>query len=111
MAADVDSDGVDKTSLADADAASWAREESVGSDAIVASSCGGACRGDWDWDLRRVGWDVAPREGDDDQSVVWPEGGKRTYRASALQFCAANFEIWQAWHTRVFFQFYVDVGC
>jgi hypothetical protein len=32
------------------DAESWASEESVGSDAIVASSCGGTCGGDWDGD-------------------------------------------------------------
>jgi len=35
-------------------AASWASEESVGSDTIVASSCGGACGGDWDGDAPRT---------------------------------------------------------
>jgi hypothetical protein len=84
---------VDKSSLADAEAASWASEERVGSDAIVASSCGGACGGDWDRDTRRSGWDVAPHKGVDGQSVVRLEGVERTYRTSALQFCAANFEI------------------
>ena len=37
-----------KISLADADAASWASEEGVGSDTIVAASCGRACGGDQD---------------------------------------------------------------
>ena len=32
----------------------------------------------------------------------------RTYRTSALLFCAANFEIWQARYTWVFLQFCVD---
>ena len=31
-----------------------------------------------------------------------------TYRTSALLFCAANFEIWQARYTWVFLQFCVD---
>lgn len=70
------SECVDRTSLADTDAASWASEESVGSDAIVASSCGGACGGDWDRDTRRVCWDVRPHEGVDDQSVLGLEGGE-----------------------------------
>ena len=54
MAADVDSDGAGTRSSADADAASWASEERVGSDAIVASSCGGPCGGDWDGDAQRA---------------------------------------------------------
>jgi hypothetical protein len=33
---------------------------------------------------------------------------RRTYRAPALHFCAANFKIWQARYTRVFFQFCVN---
>ena len=50
----------------------------MGSDAIVASSCGGACGGDWDSDSRRAGWVVAPHEGVDvdDQSVLGLEGGE-----------------------------------
>ena len=67
------------------DAESWASEESVGSDAIVASSCGGTCGGDWDGD--------APGE----EGVSMQD--RRSGLPSTLDFCAANFEIR---HTRVF---------
>jgi hypothetical protein len=39
-AADVESDGANEMKLPDADSASWAREESVGSDAIIAFHLG-----------------------------------------------------------------------
>jgi hypothetical protein len=45
-AADIRSDETNEISLANADSASWASEESVGSDAIVASSFRGDCGGD-----------------------------------------------------------------
>ena len=44
--AEVDSDGTDEMSLADADSASWASEESVGTNAIIASSFREDCGGD-----------------------------------------------------------------
>jgi hypothetical protein len=50
----VDSDSAEMRSLADVDAGSCASEESVGSDAIIASSCGGTCGGDWDGDAPRA---------------------------------------------------------
>jgi len=50
VAADVDSDGAGTRPLLDADAESWASEESVGSDAVVASSCWWGVWGDWDED-------------------------------------------------------------
>jgi hypothetical protein len=81
VAADVDSDGAGTRSLADADDASWASEESVGSDAVVASLCGGACGEDWDGDV----------PGAEGVSMIgkWrQEGGVQ------LDFCAVNFEIW-----------------
>ena len=71
MAADVDSDGAGTRSLADADAASWASEESVGSDAIVASSCGGACGADWDGD--------APRAEGVSRASKWWQDGRSAY--------------------------------
>jgi hypothetical protein len=45
-AAEVESGRADKMSLADTDSASWASEERVGSDAIMASSFRGTCGGD-----------------------------------------------------------------
>ncbi len=54
MAIDVNLDGAGRRLLADADAVSSASKESIGSDAIIMSSCSGACRGDWDGDVPRV---------------------------------------------------------
>ena len=71
MAADVDSDVAGTRSLADADAASWASEESVGSDAIVASLCSGACGGDWDGD--------APRAEGISMAGEWRQDGRSAY--------------------------------
>src|SRR6266436_1416576 len=60
----------------------------------------------------RLRWD-ARGENVDQREVGW--GGETTYRTSALLFCAANLEIWQAGYTWVFFQFCVDgdegLGC
>lgn len=83
-------------------AASCAREESVGSDAIVASSGGGSRAGDC----------AHCRETDRGESVVvfsraGGGDGRRegAYGALALCFGAANFEIGKAWYAWVFLEF------
>ena len=84
VAADVDSDGAGTRPLLDADGESWASEESVGSDAVVASSCGGACGEDWDGD--------AP--GAEGVSLIgkWRQDRRSAAHSdTTLDFCAANF--------------------
>jgi hypothetical protein len=55
-------------------AASWASEESVGSDTIVASSCGGVCGGDWDGDAPRAeGVSMIGKWRQDGQSLFFPD--------------------------------------
>ena len=73
MAADVDSDGAGTRPLLDADAESWASDESVGLDAVVASSCGGVYGGD--------------RDGDAPVSTIgtWRQDGRSTAHAERLR--------------------------
>ena len=73
MAADVDSDGAGTRPLLDADAESWASEECVGSDAVVASLCGGVYGGD--------------RDGDAPGSTIgtWRQDGRSTAHTERLR--------------------------
>jgi len=82
-------------------AASCASEESVGSDAIVASSYGGACGGDWDGD--------APRAEEVSMIGKWRQDGgsaAHTERLSSISVLRTLRFGRRGEHTRVFFQFY-----
>jgi hypothetical protein len=84
-------------------AASCASEESVGSDAIVASSCGGACGGDWDGD--------APRAEGVSNTSKWRQDRRSAAHTKCLR-CISALRILRFGRRGTpgsFFQFYVDV--
>jgi hypothetical protein len=103
VAADVDSDDAGTRPLAGTDAESWASEESVGPDAIAASSCGGAWGGDWDGD--------APGAEGVSMTGKWRQDGRSAAHRERLRWISAlrTLIFGRDGTPGPFFQFYADV--